>query len=152
LEVITTRLATSREGIDDYIKRTLLYNSTSPADRPALLNLTKESLSSLTSDSLISMDSSGSYEATRLGHAIVASCLTHEDGIFVYEEIRRALQAFVMDGEMHIFYMFTPIQATGAGVIDINWRIFRNEMDSLDDSGVRASACVGVKGSFVNEM
>ena len=152
MEVIATRLATSREGIDEYIKQTLLYHSISSADRPALLSLTEESLASLASDSLISEDTNGSYEATRLGHAIVASCLTHEDGIFVYEEIERALQAFVMDGEMHIFYMFTPIQATGTGVIDINWRVFRNEMDSLDDSGVRVSACVGVKGSFVNNM
>ncbi|KAI9770267.1 MAG: hypothetical protein M1840_003425 [Geoglossum simile] len=152
LEVITTRLATSWEGIDDYIKRTLLYHSTGSADRPALLSLTEESLASLTSDSLISKDACGSYEATRLGNAIVAACVTHEDGIFIYEEIGRALQAFVMDGEMHIFYMFTPIQTTGAGVIDINWRVFRNEMDSLDDSGVRVSTCVGVKGSFVNKM
>ncbi|KAI9784170.1 MAG: hypothetical protein M1839_002675 [Geoglossum umbratile] len=152
LEIIVTRLATSREGIDDYIKRTLLYHSTSSTDRPALLSLTEESLASLISDSLISNDTYGSYEATDLGCAIAAACLTPEDGIFIHEEIGRALQAFVMDGEMHVFYMFTPVQVTGAGIFDINWRVFRNEMDSLDDSGMRVSAYVGVQGSFVNKM
>src|SRR5438034_167690 len=43
LEVIATRLVTSREAIADYIKRTLLYHSTNSTNRPALRSLIKES-------------------------------------------------------------------------------------------------------------
>lgn len=91
-----------------------------------------------------------SYEATRLGQAVVASSFAPEDGLFVYDELKRALRAFVMDGDMHIFYMFTPLQVAMANQID--WRIFRDQLDNLDESGIRALQFVGVQPGFVNTM
>jgi len=55
-----------------------------------------------------------------------------------------------MDGEMHIFYMFTPVQSTG--LADIKWPIFRTEMEGLDESGLRVLKYVGISPKFVNEM
>ena len=98
----------------------------------------------------ILVDSDGSYEATPLSRATVGSCMTPDDGIFVHNELRRALQAFVMDGEMHIFYMFTPVNIWGIG--EINWRIFRDEVERLDESGLRVLGLVGVSPAFVNKM
>ena len=92
----------------------------------------------------------GSYEATLLGQAIIAASLTPEDGLFVYAEFQRALQTFVMDGEMHIFYMFTPIQSTGLG--EINWPIFRREVQGLDESGLRVLKFCGANPAFINRM
>jgi hypothetical protein len=53
-----------------------------------------------------------------------------------------------MDLEMHISYPFTPIHTAG----DISWPVFRNEMDRLDDSGMRAFRCVGLHSGFVNRL
>jgi hypothetical protein len=83
----------------------------------------------------------------------VASSLTPEDGIFVHDEMRRALESFVMDVmdvEMHIFYLFTPIQTTT--LCDISWPVFRDQMDDLDESGMRALRCVGLSPSLVNSL
>lgn len=68
----------------------------------------------------------------------------------MYDEFKRALRAFVMDGEMHIFYMFTPVHSSGLG--EINWQIFRDQIDGLDESGLRVLEFVGIKPSAVNKL
>ena len=110
----------------------------------------KATVDDLLASNLIRIDHTGTYEASPLSRAIVAASLTPDDGIFVHDEIQRALRAFVMDGEMHIFYMFTPVQATG--LADINWPIFRAEMERLDESGLRVLHCVGLSPGFINDM
>lgn len=92
----------------------------------------------------------GSFEATQLGQTIVASAFSPEDGMFIHDELKRALKAFVMDGEMHIFYMFTPLQS-GTNV-DIDWPRFRDEINELDESGLRALQFMGVSPGLVNSM
>lgn len=88
-------------------------------------------------------------EATLLGQAIVASSLTPEDGIFVHNELRKALQAFVLDGEMHVLYAFTPVQAAEG---TINWQILRRETERFDESNMRALNFVGLNPSLINRM
>ncbi|MCJ1479789.1 hypothetical protein MMC13_008475 [Lambiella insularis] len=119
-------------------------------NRQALDAMIQTTLSDLTTSRLILLEADGTYKATLLGQAIVASSLTPEDGIFVHAEFERALKAFVLDGEMHVFYMFTPIQSTGLG--DIKWPVFRKEIEGLDESGHRVLKYCGVNPAFVNRM
>ncbi|SLM40041.1 dna-directed dna polymerase [Lasallia pustulata] len=147
LEVLAIRLATHANAIDDYMSRTLLSHT---MDRGILNEMVEKTIQELIDINLVTVNSTGSYEATLLGQAIVFSSLTPEDGIFVHEELQRALRAFVMDGEMHIFYIFTPVQP--AGLVDISWPIFRREMDGLDESGLRVLNFVGINPGFVNRM
>lgn len=134
-------------AIQEYVQRTLLFHT---MDRQVLDNLVLTTIEDLTTTGMIAVDGSGSYTATLLSQAIIASSLTPEDGIFVHGELQRALRAFVMDGEMHVFYMFTPVQVSGFG--DISWPIFRREMDGLDESGIRVLEFVGVNPGLVNRM
>lgn len=146
LEVITVRLATHQAAIHEYVQKTLLYHT---MDRALLDAMMSKTLEELTKSGLVTVDNFGSYEATLLSQATVASYLTPEDGIFLHGELRRALRAFVMDGEMHIFYTFTPLYSSQT---DINWPVFRREMESLDESGLRVLDFVGVNPGFVNRM
>ncbi|KAL2041439.1 hypothetical protein N7G274_005821 [Stereocaulon virgatum] len=146
LEVITVKLATHMAAIQEYVQRTLLYQTMEKAQLNGMVTATLEEL---IDSGLVTLDRLGSYEATQLSQATVASYLTPEDGIFLYGELRRALRAFVMDGEMHIFYTFTPINNLG---IDIKWPIFRREMEGLDESGLRVLEFVGVNPGLVNRM
>ncbi|KAL8809130.1 MAG: hypothetical protein Q9200_003695 [Gallowayella weberi] len=139
LEVLTIRLATHAGAIDEYVRRTLLHHS---MDKDELRLWVETTMKELQSTGQIRIDATGSYEATPLARATVGSCMTPEDGVFVHDELQRALRAFVMDGEMHVFYMFTPINIWGIG--DINWRIFRGEVDGLDESGMRVLDFVGI--------
>ncbi|KAL9606178.1 MAG: hypothetical protein Q9179_000633 [Wetmoreana sp. 5 TL-2023] len=139
LEVIAVRLATHINAIEEYVQRTLLYHTT---DKARLKKLVEDAIHDLQNTGQIRIDSDGSFEATSLSRATVGSCMTPEDGLFVHDELQRALRAFVMDGEMHIFYMFTPLNIWGIG--DINWRIFRGEIERLDESGLRVLQFVGI--------
>lgn len=147
LEAIATGLASGSEAIKEYVKCTLLYRT---LDKKIAYNIMNSALQELLDEELLNLRFDESYEATQLGQAIVASAFSPEDGLFVHEELRRALQAFVMDGDMHIFYMFTPLQV--AVTTQIDWPIFRGQLDNLDESGIRALQFVGVQPGFVNTM
>ncbi|KAG4027322.1 hypothetical protein MFRU_031g00700 [Monilinia fructicola] len=146
LEIIATKLATSSEAIDDYVKKTLLYHT---IDQGELTSMVEATLEDLLESKLIAQAQSYSYEATRLGQAVVASSLAPEDGLFVHKELRKSLEAFVLDGEMHVLYTFTPVQATQG---NINWQVFRKEVDMLDESNLRVLGFVGLKPSLINKM
>ncbi|KAH6660154.1 P-loop containing nucleoside triphosphate hydrolase protein [Truncatella angustata] len=146
LEVIAIRLATSREAIEDYTRKTLL-NFT--AKQELIQERIESSLSDLLRMGFIVTDDAMDYKATQVGKAVVASALEPEDGAFVHRELQRALKAFVMDGEMHILYTFTPVQDFS---IMVNWQVFRNEMEALDDSGLRVISFLGLKPIVVNKM
>lgn len=136
----------SKLAIRDYIRNTLLYHTMYHKN---LDDLVESILHDLAVKELIAADSTSTFEATKLGKAIVMSSFAPEDGIFIYKELKRAVQAFVMDGEMHFLYMFTPIQSLQ---VDINWQIFCKEMDSLDESVLRTLGFVGIKPVFINRM
>ncbi|KAI7781137.1 hypothetical protein LA080_015141 [Diaporthe eres] len=146
LEAIAVRLATSRDSLDEFVRKTLLYQST---DIVKINEIVEASLSDLQARGFISIDSFSSFEATQLGKAIVTSSLDPDDGVFIHNELKRALQAFVMDGEMHILYTFTPVQEMS---VNINWKIYANEMESLDESGLRVLGFLGLKPTEINRM
>jgi hypothetical protein len=139
LEVMATKLATNGESLNDYIKNTLLYRS---MDHNELTEMVRTAVDELEKSELVDKGSGTECYATLLGQAIVASSLTPEDGLFVYRELRRALQAFVMDGEMHVLYLFTPVQGAQT---NINWQIYGNEVERLDESNLRVLSFVGLK-------
>ncbi|KAL4925183.1 DEAD/DEAH box helicase [Aspergillus undulatus] len=132
LEAIAIGLVSGIDAIKDYVKCTLLYWT---VDKKLSYSIMNSALQELADEKLIEMNDE-SYVATQLGQAVVSSAFTPEDGLFVHEELRRARQAFVMDGDMHIFYMFTPLQV--AAQTQVDWQIFRDLLDTLDDSGLRA--------------
>ncbi|KAL4792975.1 hypothetical protein BDV19DRAFT_400319 [Aspergillus venezuelensis] len=147
LEAIAIGLVSGLEAIKEYVKCTLLYRT---VDKKLSYSIMNSALQELVDEKLILLNDDESYMATQLGQAVVSSAFTPEDGLFVHEELKRALQAFVMDGDMHIFYMFTPLQVAAETRID--WQIFRDLLDTLDDSGIRALQFVGVHPGFVNAM
>ncbi|KAI0889947.1 P-loop containing nucleoside triphosphate hydrolase protein [Annulohypoxylon maeteangense] len=146
LEVIAIKLANSRDTVEDYVRKTLLNLSAEP---DTIKSHVESSLEDLITMGFIHSDEPDSYVTTQLGKAVVASSLEPEDGAFVYREMQRALRAFVMDGEMHILYTFTPVHDTS---VMINWRVFRSEMEGLDDSGLRVMTFLGLKPTQVNKM
>lgn len=148
LEVVAVRMASSRASLDQYVHSSLLWHST---ERDVVEGMVKASIQELLDRGLIqTRESLECLEPTALGTAVVAAGLSPEDGIFVHSELRRALESFVMDGDMHIFYLFTPVQTSGLG--EIAWLTFRDELEQLDDSGMRALRLIGVSPAFVNRL
>lgn len=133
--------------------KTLLQCSAEDEDDPSinqveLTEMVKMTLQDLEDTNLISRNDSD-LQATLIGQAIVASSLAPEDGLFVHKELSKALQAFVMDGEMHVLYAFTPVQAAQSAV---NWKLFLSEVEAFDESNMRALSFVGLKPTMLNKM
>ncbi|OAA39289.1 DNA-directed DNA polymerase theta [Beauveria brongniartii RCEF 3172] len=143
LEVIAVRLATSYDSIRFYFAKSLLALT---QDLARVDDDLKASLKDLEGLELIESDAFGNYAPTQLGRAIVASAIDPDDGIFVHRELVKALRAFVMDGELHILYVFTPVQDLG---VTVNWQVFRNELQLLDDSGLRVLRFLGIKPTAI---
>lgn len=143
LEVICIRLATSRESISDHFHRSLLRHTHGIDHVDKLL---EASLTDIERLGFVTKDDHSSYDATQLGKAIVASAIDPDDGVFIHKELSRALRAFVMDGEMHILYTFTPVHEMG---VTVNWQVFRNEMERLDESGMRVLSFLGIKPTTI---
>lgn len=146
LEAIAVRLATSRDSLDDYVRKTLLYQT---MDIQEVDEVVEASLSDLQARGFLAIDNFSNHQATQLGRAIVSSSLDPEDGIFIHTELKKALRAFVMDGEMHVLYTFTPVQEMS---VNINWKVFANEMEGLDESGLRVLSFLGLKPTEINRM
>ncbi|OAA73140.1 DNA-directed DNA polymerase theta [Cordyceps fumosorosea ARSEF 2679] len=143
LEVIAVHLATSYDSIRFYFAKSLLALT---QDMARVDDDLRASLRDLEGLELIEADAFGNYAPTRLGGAIVASAIDPDDGIFVHRELVKALRAFVMDGELHILYVFTPVQDLG---VTINWQVFRNELQLLDESGLRVLRFLGIKPTAI---
>lgn len=146
LEVIAVRLATSYESIRFYFEKSLLAHTQTMTRVGEDL---KASLKDLEGLGLIESDEIANYAPTQLGRAIVASAMDPDDGIFVHRELVRALRAFVMDGELHILYVFTPVQDFGMAV---NWQVFRSELQLLDESGLRVLKFLDIKPTAILKL
>ncbi|CAI7602466.1 unnamed protein product [Penicillium pancosmium] len=147
LEAVATGLVSGFEAIKEYVRCTLLFLS---LDKKLVYSIMDSALQELINEGLLLLKDDESYGATLLGQAVVASAFSPEDGLYVHEGLKRALEAFVMDGDMHVFYMFTPLQVAMSNPID--WQVFRDQLDRLDESGLRALQYVGVQPGFVNTM
>ncbi|KAH7162747.1 P-loop containing nucleoside triphosphate hydrolase protein [Dactylonectria estremocensis] len=146
LEVISIRLAVTRESIHDYFSKSLLSHTHDAKFVDECITFSLEEMETM---GFITEDSSSMFAATQLGKAIVASAIDPDDGVFVHKELGRALRAFVMDGDMHTLYTFTPVQEFG---ITVNWQVFRNEMETLDESGLRVLNILGMKPTTVVKL
>ncbi|KAJ3522941.1 hypothetical protein NM208_g12651 [Fusarium decemcellulare] len=146
LEVISIRLATSHDSIHDYFSKSLLSHTHSAKFVDRCITSSLEEIESM---GFVARGSSSMFAATQLGNAIVASAIDPDDGVFVHKELSRALQSFVMDGEMHVLYTFTPVQEFG---VTVNWQVFRNEMESLDESGLRVLRLLGIKPTTILKL
>ncbi|KAF8535721.1 P-loop containing nucleoside triphosphate hydrolase protein [Trichophaea hybrida] len=145
LEVISTRLATSIETIRDFLASTLLHY-THPTPTTELLTST---LTDLESQGHITPVISGYYEPTKMGQATVTAGFTPADGLFLHQELSRALQAFNLETDLHICYIFTPLYSLS---LDIDWKHLRDLLESLDEPSLRAALFCGVNPAFVNRL
>ncbi|BFZ62187.1 hypothetical protein YB2330_003269 [Saitoella coloradoensis] len=153
LEVIATNLASTESAVMTYAQSTLLY-STEPGET-GMKKLVDESLDYLLENKLIvKEDPDGytavekSYVATDVGLAVVASAMTPEDGLFVHAELSRGMRTIVLDDDLHLIYHVTPVYAQ----CEVDWRILRNAIEGLSESGNRIMSSVGVSPALVHKM
>ena len=111
--------------------------------------MVNDTLKCLISDNLVTKTLDDCYEPTPLGSATVAAGFNPEDSLFLYNEMCQALQHFAMDSDLHVVYLFTPINMPPA---EIDWPVFFDEINGLDDSDQRIMAFCRINPTLVNRM
>lgn len=89
------------------------------------------------------------FVSTRLGYACLASSMPPTDGIFLFSELQKARQNFVLETDLHAVYLVTPFSVCYQ-LQDIDWRHFWDMWDnSLSPAMKRVGELVGVSDAFL---
>ena len=107
-------------------------------------------MNQLIRDNLIQQGTNETFEATSLGKAIVAAGVSPRDGIFIHNEIKEAMQHFVMDSELHFVYMVTPVNIDDNS--PINWKHFENELETFSDADNRVMKNCGINPKKIGDL
>ncbi len=94
------------------------------------------------------MESGLRYVATQLGLACLASSLSPDEGLKVFEELQKARKCFVLENELHIIYQVVPIYAA-VGWPNLDWMNFLTLWESLSPDMKRVGELVGVEERFL---
>lgn len=88
------------------------------------------------------------FVPTRLGLACLASSLPPKDGFWLFSELQKSRQNFVLESELHAIYLVTPF-SVAYQLQNIDWRCFAEMHDMLPDMMKRVGAMVGVSETYL---
>lgn len=88
------------------------------------------------------------FVSTRLGYACLASSMPPSDGFFLFSELQKARQNFVIETELHAVYLVTPFSVCYQ-LQEIDWLFYLDMWEKLSNSMQRVGELVGVKESFL---
>ena len=88
------------------------------------------------------------WVATPLGKACLAASIPPREGLFLFEELQKARRCFVLDTELHVIYLVTPL-SSGCQIGMVDWMTFHELWNIMSESERRVGKLVGVEERFV---
>lgn len=88
------------------------------------------------------------FVSTRLGYACLASSVPPNEGIFLFSELQKARQNFVLETDLHAVYLVTPFSVCNQ-LQEIDWMHFMDKWDDLSASMQHVGKLVGVSVAFI---
>ncbi|KAL6029950.1 hypothetical protein STEG23_028878, partial [Scotinomys teguina] len=86
------------------------------------------------------------YQPTHLGSATLSSSLSPTDTLDIFADLQRAMKGFVLENDLHIVYLVTPVFEDWTG---IDWYRFFCLWEKLPTSMKRVAELVGVEEGFL---
>ncbi|XP_055481039.1 DNA polymerase theta [Psammomys obesus] len=86
------------------------------------------------------------YHPTHLGSATLSSSLSPSDTLDIFADLQRAMKGFVLENDLHIVYLVTPVFEDWA---TIDWYRFFCLWEKLPTSMKRVAELVGVEEGFL---
>ncbi|CAI5445201.1 unnamed protein product [Caenorhabditis angaria] len=140
LEGISTGLATNFENVEDLTANLLMTLEEQ--------NNSQRIVEKLRDDSFISIEEdSGILEATQLGKATMASALPPEAALAIFEDLSVAKRAIVLDTELHMLYLVTPVNVTVWQEAD--WHHLFEIFTRLPEEHRRVAKIIGINERFL---
>ncbi|KAG6796385.1 DNA polymerase theta isoform X1 [Apis mellifera caucasica] len=88
------------------------------------------------------------WVATAFGKACLAASIAPREGLLLLEELQKARRCFVLDTELHVIYLVTPL-TSGNQIGSIDWMTFLELWKMLSESERRVGQLVGVEERFL---
>ncbi|XP_011875915.1 PREDICTED: DNA polymerase theta-like [Vollenhovia emeryi] len=88
------------------------------------------------------------WVATPLGKACLAASIPPREGLVLFEELQKARRCFVLDTELHVIYLVTPL-SSGCQIGTVDWMTFHELWNTMSESERRVGKLVGVEERFV---
>ncbi|TPX37004.1 DNA-directed DNA polymerase [Synchytrium microbalum] len=143
LEVIAAGVVRTAQDVTAYVERSLLFAEDPSWDR--VNGYVNEALEFLLERDLVCKDGE-CCKATKLGMATVASSLSPEEAIVVFQELRAAMNSFVLAEDLHIVYQVTP---TYFAYNDLDWNGVAQVYSRLGDAQSRVATAIGIDQGLV---
>ncbi|XP_061687018.1 DNA polymerase theta isoform X2 [Syngnathoides biaculeatus] len=86
------------------------------------------------------------YCPTQLGAATLSSSLSPPEALGIFADLQRAMKGFVLESDLHILYLITPLCAEWTAV---DWYQFFCLWEQLSSSMKRVAELVGVQEGFL---
>ncbi|GAB6025098.1 hypothetical protein CHUAL_010530 [Chamberlinius hualienensis] len=152
LEIIVSGAANSEDEAIQYASCTLLEASLRQSETSTKTKeLIDGCLQFLIDNEFVKKDSNCDNEmfiSTALGRAVLASSLSPDEGLIVYEELERARRCFVLENDLHVVYQVTPLNMTDQWP-NIDWLYYTRLWERLPNDMKRVAECVGVEERYL---
>ncbi|XP_067676390.1 DNA polymerase theta-like [Haliotis asinina] len=153
LEIVVSGVATAPQDVAAYASCTMLAATSEEQDNNQLIDTC---ISFLRENEFVTLkttkNSDGStserFYPTQLGSAVLASSLSPDEGLAVFAELQRARRCFVLEDELHVIYLVTPIYS-GEVSANIDWYQFYCSWEKMHPSRRRVAELVGVEEGFI---
>ncbi|KZC14173.1 DNA polymerase theta [Dufourea novaeangliae] len=147
LEAIASEAVYTPSDLELYTKCTLVnlnseHNSNNPSNEAIKFLIDNEFLL------LQKTEEEHRWVATAFGKACLAASIPPKDGLFLLEELQKARRCFVLDTELHVIYLVTPL-SSGSQIGTIDWMTFLELWKMLSESERRVGQLVGVEERFL---
>ncbi|ELT96621.1 hypothetical protein CAPTEDRAFT_226809 [Capitella teleta] len=150
LEVVVSGVAATSESVRRYAQCTLLAASMEEGDEDDSI---EECIAFLLQSEFISTQGDSTdgllYHATPLGSAVLSSSLAPDEGLAVFAELQKARRCFVLENDLHLVYIVTPIYMCNS-LGNIDWYQYLRMWEALSPGFRSVSDLVGVKESFLS--
>ncbi|XP_018400080.1 PREDICTED: DNA polymerase theta [Cyphomyrmex costatus] len=147
LEAIASEVLYTNKDLELYINCTLLsFNEQSD-----IQTFSNEAIKFLLDNEFLLLQTTAResrWVATPLGKACLAASIPPREGLFLFEELQKARRCFVLDTELHVIYLVTPL-SSGCQIGTVDWMMFHELWNTMSESERRVGKLVGVEERFV---
>lgn len=89
------------------------------------------------------------FVSTRLGYACLASSMPPSDGFFLFSELQKAREKFVLETDLHAVYLVTPFSVCYQ-LQNIDWYFYLDLWERLSKPKKRVAELVGVSEANIS--
>lgn len=151
LSLLGLKICSSEKEIEDFFERTLYHIQKRNDENYQVLKCIKKEVNRLLNLGLLTnnMNTSGVsiLRATDLGKATLKGCVNIDLAPYVYEQLKKGLEAICLVNELHLLYLVTPFDSIET--LHVDWMLFYNCVDKFREVELKACEFVGISQNIL---